>query len=137
MERLTMRKGKVVCCSAFEKGECHFEYCEQCDHEAEAWSKLAEYEDLEEQGLIIKLPCKVGNTIYRINQYAKEPIISMKVLQIRYGELSRGNTFFRVDAINDEDMGESCYFKDDFGKTVFLTHTEAEQALARMEKKHE
>ncbi len=27
-------------------------------------NKLAEYEDLEEQGLLLKLPCKVGDTIY-------------------------------------------------------------------------
>lgn len=28
--------------------------------------KLAEYEDLEEQGRIVKLPCKEGTTIYQI-----------------------------------------------------------------------
>lgn len=28
--------------------------------------KLAEYEDLEEQGLLLRLPCKVGDTVYRI-----------------------------------------------------------------------
>ena len=39
-----------------------------------AYKKLAEYEDLEEQGLLIKLPCKVGSTLYQpiyssINEY--------------------------------------------------------------------
>lgn len=28
--------------------------------------KLAEYEDLEEQGRLIKLPCKVGDTVWQI-----------------------------------------------------------------------
>lgn len=28
--------------------------------------KLAKYEDMEEQGLLIKLPCKVGDTVYEI-----------------------------------------------------------------------
>ena len=28
-------------------------------------TKLKDYEDLEEQGRLIKLPCKVGNTVYR------------------------------------------------------------------------
>ena len=28
--------------------------------------KLAEYEDLEEQGLLLRLPCKVGSTVYAI-----------------------------------------------------------------------
>ena len=31
-----------------------------------AITKLAEYEDLEEQGLMIKLPCKVGDKYYRV-----------------------------------------------------------------------
>ena len=31
-----------------------------------AYKKLKEYEDLEEQGLILRLPCKVGDTVYRI-----------------------------------------------------------------------
>ena len=29
-------------------------------------NKLAEYEDLEEHGLMIKLPCKVGDKYYRV-----------------------------------------------------------------------
>lgn len=31
-----------------------------------AIQRLAEYEDAEEQGLLVRLPCKVGDTIYRI-----------------------------------------------------------------------
>lgn len=30
------------------------------------FNKLANYEDLEEQGLLLKLPCKVGDTVYRL-----------------------------------------------------------------------
>ena len=33
----------------------------------QAYFKLKEYEDLEEQGLLLKLPCKVGDTVYRIS----------------------------------------------------------------------
>lgn len=32
--------------------------------EGEAVDKLAEYEDLEEQGKLLTLPCKVGDTVY-------------------------------------------------------------------------
>ena len=97
-----------------------------------ALKKQEEYENLEKQGLLLKLPCKVGDTIYRINQYAKEPIISMKVSQVRFGELYVGNSFLRIDAINDEDFGGFCYFKDDIGKTVFLTKEEAEAELQKL-----
>lgn len=31
-----------------------------------AYKKLKEYEDLEEQGLLLRLPCEVGDTVYRI-----------------------------------------------------------------------
>ena len=31
----------------------------------DALNRLAEYEDMEEQGLLLRLPCKVGDTIYR------------------------------------------------------------------------
>ena len=98
-----------------------------------ALKKQEEYENLEKQGLLLKLPCKVGATIYRINQYAKEPIISMKVLQVHFGESYVGNSFLRIYAINDEDFGEFCYFKNDIGKTVFLTKEEAEQALKKLQ----
>ena len=41
---------------------------------ANVLNRLAEYEDLEEQGLLLLLPCKVGSTLYqpisnRINEY--------------------------------------------------------------------
>ncbi len=42
-----------------------------------ATDKLAEYEDLEEQGLLIKLPCKVGDAVWKIKaafSYYSKPI---------------------------------------------------------------
>lgn len=35
-----------------------------------ALNKLAEYEDLEEQGLLLRLPCKVGDTVFPIFKIA-------------------------------------------------------------------
>lgn len=94
--------------------------------------QLKSYKDAEEQGLLLKLPCKVGDTIYRINIGAKEPIIKMRVLQVQWKQLHKDRVIIRIDAINDDDMGESCYLLEDIGKTVFLTKEEAEQALAEM-----
>ena len=31
--------------------------------------KLAHYEDLEEAGRLIELPCKVGDTVWNVNEY--------------------------------------------------------------------
>ena len=51
--------------------------------------RLANREQAEEQGLLLRLPCKVGDTLYRVNKGAKEPVIMMRVI-LRYGEVLPG-----------------------------------------------
>ena len=91
-------------------------------------NKLAEYEDLEEQGLLVRLPCKVGDTAYRVNAGAKQPIIPMTVSEIHF-LCYKNERAVRFDAIGKEDMGESCYRLEDIGRIVFLTREEAEKKL--------
>lgn len=57
-ERLTIRseRGTAILKETDIKDRC--EYC------YEATQKLAHYEDLEEQGKLIELPCKIGDTVY-------------------------------------------------------------------------
>ena len=86
-------------------------------------SKLGEYEDLEEQGLLLRLPCKVGDTVYFI--YHNE---------VHHEEVKR---FFQCNGGKNWGivlwgMYPDLYF-DQFGKTVFLTKEEAEQKLKEME----
>lgn len=96
-------------------------------------NKLAEYEDLEEQGLLVRLPCKVGDTVYRVNAGAKQPIIPMTVSEIHF-LCYKNERAVRFDAIGKEDMGESCYRLEDIGRIVFLTREEAEKKLEEMKK---
>ena len=96
-------------------------------------NKLAEYEDLEEQGLLVRLPCKVGDTAYRVNAGAKQPIIPMTVSEIHF-LCYKNERAVRFDAIGKEDMGESCYRLEDIGRIVFLTHEEAVNKLEEMKK---
>ncbi len=96
-------------------------------------TKLADYEDLEEQGLLVRLPCKVGDTVYRVNAGAKQPIIPMIVSEIHFLCYKNERTV-RFDAIGKEDMGESCYRLKDIGRIVFLTREEAEKKLKEMKK---
>ena len=105
---------------------------------------LGKYEDAEEQGLLLRLPCKVGDTIYRVNAGVKEPIIKMRVLAVNYKQfykditvIRKDRTVIRIYAINDIDMGESCYLLEDFGKTVFLTQAEAEAKLKELRCNHD
>lgn len=96
-------------------------------------TKLAVYEDLEEQGLLVRLPCKIGDTVYRVNAGAKQPIIPMTVSEIHF-LCYKNERIVRFDAIDKEYMGESCYRLEDIGRIVFLTHEEAEKKLEEMQK---
>ena len=88
--------------------------------------RLAEYEDLEEQGLLLRLPCKVGDTVYTI-RYGEENdfvVVETKIIEIRQN----------VNGIFFEPLiSRKAYKIDDFGKEVFLTRAEAEQKLKEME----
>lgn len=96
--------------------------------------ELKKYKDSEEQGLLVRLPCKVGDTVYRVNAGAKQPIIPMTVLEIHF-LCYKNERAVRFDTIGKEDMGESCYRLEDIGRIVFLTREEAEKKLEEM--KHE
>ena len=87
--------------------------------------KLKDYENLEEQGRLVKLPCKVGDTVYSIANDGKIfPVKATREVRIVNGVLHI--------------ICESCRYSDlvsydDIGKTVFLTKSEAEQKLKEME----
>lgn len=142
MERLTERTadGILVKENHGENGLRTFYQCFEekpndkytnCDGGYCAIEKLAAYEDAEEQGLLLRLPCKVGDKLYRITPYAKEPIITTHVLQINIKQFFNEKIIVRIDVMDK--MGESCYFLDDIGKKVFLSREEAEAKLAEME----
>ena len=93
-------------------------------------AKLANYEDLEEQGLLIRLPCKVGDILYVINKnklITEEKVYDVQYRGVKYQE---GQRWF----IN---IGALAYFEMDFGKNVFLTQAEAEEALKKMNETEE
>lgn len=98
-----------------------------CDYETrDIINKLAEYEDLEEQGLLLRFPCKVGDTVYAI-RYGEENdfiVVETKIIEIRQN----------INGIFFEPLiSRKAYKTEDFGKEVFLTQAEAEQKLKEME----
>lgn len=97
--------------------------------------RLKYYENLEEQGKLPKLPVALGDTAYRINKGAKEPIIPMKVCEIGVISLKVGGFVMQIMCRDELGNGETHYLSADFGKTVFLTRPEAERALEEMEGK--
>ena len=90
--------------------------------------ELREYKQLEEQGLILKLPCKVGDKVHVLNKIKRE-IFPSRVEHIEY--VVNDNLDFPLTKIKGEGF---CVFFDDFGKIVFLTKEEAEQKLKEMER---
>lgn len=96
----------------------------------EVYFKLKDIEDAEEQGLLLRLPCKVGDTLYCITPYVKEPIITAHVLQMNIKQFYNKRIIVRIDVMNK--MGESCYFLDDIGKKIFLSREEAEAKLKEL-----
>lgn len=130
MERLTERENDKLIMVKQDNGEYIPAYWDEDNFKA--IKKLADYEDLEEQGLLVRLPCKVGDTVYRVNAGAKQPIIPMIVSEIHF-LCYKNERAVRFDAIGKEDMGESCYRLEDIGRIVFLTHKEAEKKLEEMQ----
>ena len=117
MERLT-EKSKVL--DDYRLKDLSVDNCQ------EAINKLGKYEDLEEQGLLLRLPCKVGDTVYSIANDGKiYPVKATREVRIVNGVLHI--------------ICESCRYSDlvsydNIGKTVFLTQAQAEQKLKEMER---
>ena len=92
---------------------------------ADLRERLKEYEDMEEQERLVKLPCKVGDTVYRINKGAAEPIIPMCITEITIKNADK----LTVQTKDISDGGEHLYEDSSFGKQVFFTKEEAGIAL--------
>lgn len=96
-------------------------------------TKLADYEDLEEQGGLLKLPCKVGDVVYRINIGAMEPVIPLRVVEYRFKIV--GNCIREKICCSDDFLCKQpsiIYYAEDIGNKVFLTKSEAEAKLKEL-----
>ncbi len=87
--------------------------------------KLAEYEDLEEQGLLVRLPRNVGDTVWTIRGYN---CCDGKCCWFNDGKCKRPN-----DNYCPKQIIATTYNYSMIGKTVFLTREEAEAALTKIE----
>lgn len=134
MERLTERYKDPIantvlikeCGDKICKNICDdIEYdCSKCGLE-KALEKLADYEDLEEQGLLVRLPCKVGDDLYCIvnGEVKKLKVHSFGVPDFEIIDIE----FKYVDGF------KIVRFVGEVGKTVFLTREEAEKKLEEIQ----
>lgn len=123
--------------------------------------KLAEYEDLEEQGRLIKLPCKVGDTYYSIEVntdsceechffqkgYYCDDLCTNKAVRDEDGDMLINpqysdkafckKHFYEINKCCFDNVDEIFNLRKCFGKTVFLTKSEAEAKLKELRGKNE
>ena len=99
------------------------------------FDRLRELAEADKDGRVVVLPCKVGGTVYMIEHIFDidngvcDEICARKV--IGYG----GNNLNKLWLVGSGGICNVYIFVSEFGKTVFLTHEEAEKALQEMEGK--
>lgn len=129
MERLTFEGNfcDIAQCREVRYGSfCEDGYCSQ----RRVWEKLKRYEDLEEQGRLIEIPCKYGSILYSIAKGFR--IDKVVVLQI-----SVGDTLEIYSQILTDDLTRGAiqrFVAEDFGNIVFVSYDEAKAALAASRK---
>lgn len=88
--------------------------------------KLKRYEDAEEQRLLIKLPCKVGDTVWFLMAEHYDRCVADEEGEICLCTVENITIAEPYWSFNN---GEHEFKPSDFGKTVFLTREAAEQSL--------
>lgn len=128
---------------------------------AELREKLKEYEDLEEQGKLVILPCKIGDTYYSIEvntDSCEECAFFQKgyycddwctnnavrdedgdtLINPQYSDKAFCKKhFYEINKCCFDDIDEIFNLRQCFGKTVFLTKSEAEAKLKELRGKNE
>ena len=131
MERLTDKNadGDYFYPKCFEKcdGLGASRKCDKCEITTSICEKLGKYEDLEEQGRLVKLTCKVGDTVY---VPTRDFISELRIVHI---SISKNNTFFHCMLNYGIYQNLDGFSVDKIGKTVFLTKAEAEAKLKELE----
>lgn len=91
--------------------------------------KLAEYEDLEENGLLLKLPCKAGDTVYIVS---RQEVIPLKINGIYVNENS-----IAMYGVNEQHYGygKVTLYSNKTPIEWFTTKEEAEDFLKSLENK--
>lgn len=99
----------------------------QANYRGEAINRLAEYEDLEEDGRLIRLPCKVGDKVWI-------PFIDGDIAGLRVQSITIGPT--RKVILNLNDYPLNAVWGDEIGETIYLSKEEAEKHLTNESKKY-
>lgn len=141
MERLTEKIGNTNCVKGCGSNcKYGFQHCsnedwENCQTIDDVVDKLADYEDLEEQGRLIKLPCKVGDTVWD-NDFGRP--CAYTITSFSFGEceeyICKPVTTKEVVFYYEDSSGSitGSFAESAIGKSVFLNKSEAEAKLKEL-----
>ena len=124
-ERLSDKNPCKLCNENYLCGECR----RYSKWRRDAINKLAEYETAEDEGRLVVLPCKVGDTVYVIENRHIE-VFEVNKIELKY------KVFGDVTYYLENPSRRGClykYYYNEFGDKWFLTREEAEKALKEME----
>lgn len=163
MERLTLDEILKLVNEAATQME--LDNCKECSENykqiAEYLEELKSYKEAEEQGLLMRLPCNVGDIVYvdseilpiedmecyedidnKIPSYFQGRVVSFRFAKRNWVKIAVKAKWL-YEWIDDETGPESDYIECEknftislsmIGKTVFLTRKEAEKKLEEMKK---
>lgn len=105
--------------------------------------KWKEYKELEKQGLLVRLPCKVGDTVWvvtsPINVFGYDEYDGDAEYEVYESFLSSVSYYasgeqFRIYAKVTNSFIAAYFRECDFGESIFLTREDAEKKLEEMKK---
>ena len=128
--------------------KCKMKFCSRLCYRMTRWTeiakeKLSEYETADEDGKLLVLPCKVGDTVWVIThpfnvfddfdfyEDAHDEIYESYVSSITLYENSNQ---YRIYAKETRQFIKAYFRECDFGKSIFLNREEAESALREMKR---
>ena len=111
-------------CAEFARADAEGRYIVMRDAKQEGVARLRELAEADKDGRLVVLPCKVGDTVWSSLDGAK----CARECKVDFVNIGNVGTTFVLSAKNGlrEQYGVTAVA---FGKTVFLTHEEAEKAL--------
>ena len=131
MDRFTTKESPkaelIGCVYCLEHSNCYSNM--SCSEVYNAFSKLRYYENLEEQGRLVTLPCKVGQKLYTVYCYG------FGKYQVHEGTLCEIKMIDGFDFSFYEQRHDGWCYKidtEEIGKTIFLTREEAEMKMTEL-----
>lgn len=137
--RINKEKNTIIINSFISSNDCADKYGQV----AKWLEELKSYKELEEQGLLVRLPCKVGDTVWvvtsPINVFGYDEYDGDVEYEVYESFLSSVSYYasgeqFRIYAKVTNSF-IAVYFREcDFGESIFLTREDAEKKLEEMKK---